>query len=59
MTPAHNAPRLLVEPFAGMAALSFGCMGAKPPISWMGSKAGYTRVLMELLGLSRHNPPAA
>ena len=59
MTPAHNAPRLLVEPFCGMAALSFGCMGAKPPISWMGGKAGYIRVLMELLGLSRHHPPAA
>lgn len=57
MTPA--APDVLVEPFAGMAALSFATMGAKPPISWMGSKAGYTRVLMELLGLSRHNPPAA
>jgi hypothetical protein len=42
-----------------MAALSFGCMGAVPPISWMGSKRGYSRVLMELLGLSRHNPPAA
>lgn len=42
-----------------MAALSFATMGAKPPISWMGSKAGYARVLMELLGLSRHNPPAA
>jgi hypothetical protein len=25
----------------------------------MGSKRGYTRVLMELLGLSRHHPPAA
>ena len=59
MTPAHNAPRLLVEPFAGMAALSFATMGCAPPISWMGSKRGYTRVLMELLGLSRHNPPAA
>lgn len=57
MTPA--APDVLVEPFVGMGALSFATMGAKPPISWMGSKAGYTRVLMELLGLSRHNPPAA
>lgn len=50
---------ILVEPFAGMAALSFATMGCQPPISWMGGKRGYTRVLMELLGLSRHNPPAA
>ena len=52
-------PYILVEPFCGMAALSFGLMGCQPPISWMGSKRGYCRVLMELLGLSRHNPPAA
>ena len=52
-------PYILIEPFCGMAALSFATMGAKPPISWMGGKAGYVRVLMELLGLSRHNPPAA
>ena len=52
-------PYILVEPFCGMAALSFALMGCAPPISWMGSKRGYCRVLMELLGLSRHNPPAA
>ena len=52
-------PYILVEPFCGMAALSFALMGCQPPISWMGSKRGYTRVLMELLGLSRHHPPAA
>jgi len=52
-------PYILVEPFCGMAALSFALMGCQPPISWMGSKRGYCRVLMELLGLSRHHPPAA
>jgi hypothetical protein len=52
-------PYILVEPFCGMVALSFATMGCQPPISWMGSKRGYCTVLMELLGLSRHNPPAA
>ena len=52
-------PYILVEPFCGMASLSFALMGCQPPISWMGSKRGYTRVLMELLGLSRHHPPVA
>ena len=52
-------PYILVEPFAGMTALSFAVMGCKPPISWMGSKRGYTGVLMDLLGLSKHKPPVA
>jgi len=50
---------VLVEPFAGMAGVSFWTLGCKPPISWMGGKSGYSRVIAELLGLSRLNPPSA
>lgn len=50
---------ILVEPFAGMAALSFWTMGTKPPISWMGGKSGYAHALADIIGLSRHHPPAA
>jgi hypothetical protein len=42
-----------------MAGVSFWTLGCKPPISWMGGKSGYSRVIAELLGLSRLNPPAA
>jgi len=38
-----------------MAALSFYLMGGKPPISWMGSKTGYSETLAAILGLSRSN----
>ena len=50
---------ILCEPFAGMVGVSFGTMGCKPPISWMGNKAGYYTAIANLLGLSRLNPPAA
>jgi len=50
---------VLCEPFAGMAGVSFWTLGCKPPISWMGGKSGYSRVIAELLGLSRLNPPRA
>jgi len=50
---------ILCEPFAGMAGVSFWTLGCKPPISWMGGKSGYSRVIAELLGLSRLNPPRA
>jgi hypothetical protein len=42
-----------------MAGVSFWTLGCKPPISWMGGKSGYSRVIAELLGLSRLNPPRA
>ena len=38
-----------------MCGLSFYLMGGKPPISWMGSKVGYSETLAAILGLSRTN----
>ena len=50
-----NQRYIVVEPFCGMAGLSFYLMGGKPPISWMGSKVGYSETLAAILGLSRTN----
>jgi len=38
-----------------MCGLSFYLMGGKPPISWQGSKTGYSETLAAILGLSRTN----
>ena len=52
-------PYIFCEPCAGSAAVSYGLLGCKPPISYMGSKSGYVIPIMEALGLSRLSPPAA
>ena len=52
-------PYIFCEPCAGSAAVSYGLLGCKPPISYMGSKSGYLIPIMEALGLSRLSPPAA
>lgn len=45
-------PALFVELFAGTAALSLALQaGARPPVSRIGAKTGYSRVLLGLLGL--------
>jgi hypothetical protein len=47
-------PRLFIEPFCGSAAVSLvlaGGVNARAPISYMGSKRGYARVILGILGL--------
>ena len=51
-------PYIFCEPFAGSAALTYGLFGCKPPISYMGSKAGYSAAIYDALGISRLHPPA-
>lgn len=56
---APQPPYIFCDPFAGMAAMTYWLMGCKPPISYMGSKAGYAHIIAAILGLSRHHRPAA
>ena len=51
-------PYVWCEPFSGSAALTYGLFGCKPPISYMGSKSGYSSVIYDALGISRLHPPA-
>lgn len=43
----------LVELFAGMAAVSWGAVGAVPPVRYQGGKRGYQARIRELLGVGR------
>ena len=48
-------PRLFVELCCGSAAVTLaliGGLGCKPPISYMGSKTAFVRIILRLLGLS-------
>lgn len=54
-----NKPYVFFEPFAGSAAVTYGLLGSKSPISYMGSKSGYLLPLMGVMGLSTAQPPSA
>lgn len=54
-----NKPYVFFEPFAGSAAVTYGLLGSKSPISYMGSKSGYLLPLIGVMGLSTAHPPSA
>ena len=51
-------PYIFCEPFAGSAAVTYFLLGAKPPISYLGSKSGYAPTIAACLGLSPRQRPA-
>ena len=51
-------PYIFCEPFAGSAALTYFLLGAKPPISYLGSKSGFAATIAACLGLSPRQRPA-
>jgi len=51
-------PYIFCEPFAGSAALTYFLLGAKPPISYLGSKTGFAPTIAACLGLSPRQRPA-
>lgn len=51
-------PYIFCEPFAGSAAMTYFLLGAKPPISYLGSKTGFAPTIAACLGLSPRQHPA-
>ncbi len=51
-------PYIFCEPFAGSAAMTYFLLGAKPPISYLGSKTGFAPTIAACLGLSPRQRPA-
>ena len=54
-----NKPYVFFEPFAGSAAVTYGLLGSKSPISYMGSKSGFFLPIVGVMGLSTSHPPSA